>query len=188
MATKRGQRLLKIMWQKIILQSKKNLPDRGFLTLEVIVATLVAFFFLMFSLQALVLAMFMKVQAQEDQRADQLIQEDIERVGNLSSILTAGNCNATTYNDGYAQDLWDGLINVANTPQTHPDLLTASLLTPGAGGASGTTLSLYRTHVNINPTAPYRNLKIFYRVTNSDNDLIASRYLEIIPDEALQCP
>ena len=176
------------MWQKIILQSKKNLPDRGFLTLEIIVATLVAFGFLMFSLQALTLSMFMKVQAQEDQRADQLIQEDIERVGNLSNILTAGDCNATTYNNGYAQDLWEDLIDIANTPQTHPDLLTASLLTPGTGGATGTTLSLYRTHVNINPTAPYRNLKIFYQVRNSNSEIIASRYLELIPDAALQCP
>ncbi len=176
------------MWQKIILQSKKNLPDRGFLTLEVIVATLVAFFFLMFSLQALALAMFMKVQAQEDQRADQLIQEDIERVGSLGNTLATGNCNATIYDDtSYARELWDDLI--ADTPQTSPDL-TASLLTPSNGGATGTTLSLYRTNIstNTNSTSSYVNLKIFYQVRNSDNDLIASRYLEMIPDEALRCP
>ena len=174
------------MWQKIILQSKKNLPDRGFLTLEIIVATLVAFFFLMFSLQALTLSMFMKVQAQEDQRADQLIQEDIERVGNLSNILTAGECNAASYNDGYAKELWDDLI--ADTPQTSPDL-TASLLTPSAGGATGTTLSLSRTHISANETTGlYRNLKIHYQVTNSNSEIIASRYLELIPDAALQCP
>ncbi len=174
------------MWQKIILQSKKNLPDRGFLTLEVIVATLVAFFFLMFSLQALALAMFMKVQAQEDQRADQLIQEDIERVGNLSSILTAGDCNAINYNAGYANALWLAL--EADTPPTSPDL-TASLLTPSAGGATGTTLSLDRTHISaIENNGFFSNLRIYYQVTNGDNEIVASRYLEIIPDAALQCP
>ena len=176
------------MWQKIILQSKKNLPDRGFLTLEIIIATLVAFGFLMFSLQALTLSMFMKVQAQEDQRADQLIQEDIERVGSLSSILPLdqNTCDATTYDNGYAKELWDDLI--ADTPQTSPDL-TASLLTPGAGGATGTTLSLSRTHISANETTGlYRNLKIHYQVTNSNSEIIASRYLELIPDAALQCP
>ena len=172
------------MWQKIILQSKKKLPNRGFLTLEIIVATLVAFFFLMFSLQALTLSMFMKVKAQEDQRADQLIQEDIERVSNLGSTLATGDCDATTYNDGYAKELWDDLI--AAEP-----VVTASLLTTvNAGESAGTTLTLSRTQISniANSTAPYRTLRLYYQVTNNDNDIIASRYLEIIPDEALQCP
>ena len=174
------------MWQKIILQSKKNLPDRGFLTLEVIVATLVAFFFLMFSLQALALAMFMKVQAQEDQRADQLIQEDIERVGNLANTLALNpedDCDVTNYDDGYAWELWNDLVAEAPT-------VTTSLLTSvNPGEATGTVLTLNRTHISyLDSNAPHRNLKIYYQVTNSDNDLIASRYLEIIPDEALRCP
>ena len=179
------------MWQKILLQSKKKLPNRGFLTLEIIVATLVAFFFLMFSLQALALAMFMKVQAQEDQRADQLIQEDIERVGNLGNTLTTANCNATTYNNtSYARALWNNLTATAPDANDPNSELTASLLTPSNGGATGTTLSLYRTNIstNTNSTSSYVNLKIFYQVRNSDNDLIASRYLEMIPDEALRCP
>ncbi len=169
------------MWQKIILQSKKNLPDRGFLTLEVIVATLVAFFFLMFSLQALALAMFMKVQAQEDQRADQLIQEDIEAFGSLSSTLTLNldtNCDVDAYDDGYAFALW----NAFDTDTA----VTTPLLTDGTGNAE---LSLSRTHVSENDsTAPHRTLKIFYQVTNNDGDIIATRYLEMIPDEALRCP
>ncbi len=172
------------MWQKIILQSQRNrnLPDQGFLTLEIIIATLVAFAFLMFSLQALVLGMYLKVQAQEDQRADQLIQEDIERVSSLGNTLSTGDCDAATYNDGYARELWDDLIAAAPT-------VTTSLLTANSGEASGTTLTLNRTHVSYtNNTAPFRSLRIYYQVQNNDNDIIASRYLEIIPDEALQCP
>ena len=169
------------MWQKILLQSKKKLPNRGFLTLEIIVATLVAFFFLMFSLQALALAMFMKVQAQEDQRADQLIQEDIEAFGSLSSTLTLNldtNCDVDAYDDGYAFALW----NAFDTDTA----VTTPLLTDGTGNAE---LSLSRTHVSENDsTAPHRTLKIFYQVTNNDGDIIATRYLEMIPDEALRCP
>ncbi len=179
------------MWQKIILQSKKNLPDRGFLTLEIIVATLVAFFFLMFSLQAVTLSMFMKVQAQEGQKADQLIQEDIERFGNLSNTLTLDldtkladdaqdtNCDVVDYNDSYAFALWDAF----DDPDT---AVTTPLLTDGTGNAE---LSLSRTHVSENDsTGPYRTLKVFYQVTNNDGDIIANRYLEMIPDEALRCP
>ena len=178
------------MWQKIILQSKKNLPDRGFLTLEIIAATLVAFFFLMFSLQALALAMFMKVQAQEDQRGDQLIQEDIEAFGSLSSTLTLDldtNCDVDAYSDGYAFALWDAFDD-PDTPSVYePDEpVIIPLLTGDTGEAE---LTLNRTHVSdTDSTAPHRTLKIFYQVTNNDGDIIATRYLEIIPDEALRCP
>ena len=171
------------MWQKIILQlqRKKTLPDKGFLTLEIIIATLVAFAFLMSSLQALVLGMYLKVQAQEDQRANQLIQEDIEAFASLSNTLTLDlntNCNADVYGNGYAFGLWDSFDN-PGTP------VSISLLS-GGGGAE---LTLNRTHVSaINPTPPFRTLGIYYQVRNSDNDLVASRYIEMIPDQALRCP
>ena len=171
------------MWQKIILQSqrKKTLPDKGFLTLEIIIATLVAFAFLMFSLQALVWGMFLKVQAQEDQRANQLIQEDIEAFASLGNTLTLDlntNCNADVYGNGYAFGLWDSFDN--------PDTPVSISLLSGGGGAE---LTLNRTHVSaINGTAPFRTLGIYYQVRNNDNDLVASRYIEMIPDQALRCP
>lgn len=193
-----------MMLQKIILRSKKKSPDQGFLTIEVIAATLVAFGFLMFSLQALAAAMLMKIQAQQDQRADQLIQEDIERIGGLSSTLTldldnqlANNlptrCDVANYDLGYGDALWDALI--AQTPNGDPDLDT--LLLPDSGGL--VTLRLSRTHLDANP---HRTLKIFYQVTNSNNNvfdddvvgdidddvIVTTRYVEIIPDEALRCP
>ena len=175
------------MWQKIILQSKTNLPERGFITLEVIIATIVAFGFLMFSLQAISFAMLMKVQAQKDQRADQLIQEDLARLGSLGSTLNltpSTNCNVNDYNNSYAQALWDALI--AQTPNGDPDL-TIPLLTDGTGGI---TLTLNRTHVDDMSVAPHRTLRIFYQVTSSDNlaAVDASRFIEIIPEQALQCP
>ncbi|MEM9274442.1 MAG: hypothetical protein AAGA80_15970 [Cyanobacteria bacterium P01_F01_bin.143] len=178
-----------MMLQKIILQSKKKSSDQGFLTIEVILATLVAFFFLMFSLQALATAMFMKVQAQQDQRAEQLIQEDIEAFSSLGSTLSNTiDCNPATYNDnGYAQALWAAFPDVGNT-------VTTSLLNDGEGQA---ILSLSRTHVSLNDsTAPHRTLKVFYQVTssddatigNADDEIVATRYVEIIPDDALRCP
>ena len=179
------------MWQKILLQSKKNSPARGFLTMEIIIATIVAFGFLMFSLQAIAFAMMMKIQAQKEQRADQLIQEDIERIGGLSSALNlnmATNCNADTYANGYAQELWNDLLDDdADNLANGIDNLTTPLMTDGAGGI---ILTLARTHVDDISEPPHRTLRIFYQVTSNDNltEINASRYVEIIPEEALQCP
>ncbi|MGK7897850.1 MAG: hypothetical protein AB4372_30595 [Xenococcus sp. (in: cyanobacteria)] len=181
------------MWQKILLQSKKNLPDRGFLTLEIIIATIVAFGFLMFSLQALAFAMMMKIQAQKDQRADQLIQDELARLGSLSSTLNLNrdtNCNVDQYddadddNDSYAQALWDALI--AQVPGGDPDL-TIPLFDDVPDGI---TLTLNRSHADGISVAPHRTLRIFYQVTSSDNpnEDISSRFIEIIPEEALLCP
>jgi type II secretory pathway pseudopilin PulG len=129
------------MWKIIILNNqKKKAADRGFITLEIIIALLIAFGFLMVSLQTLVAAMAFKVQAQEKQKADKLIQEDIESIqdrasGNvltprLAAILTNNDdattgfnpnssppipiddvCNAANYNQGYAQALWYAFTN-----------------------------------------------------------------------------
>ncbi|MDJ0901166.1 MAG: hypothetical protein QNJ55_20390 [Xenococcus sp. MO_188.B8] len=179
------------MWQKIILQSqrKKTLPDKGFLTLEIIIATLVAFAFLMSSLQALVLGMYLKVQAQEDQRANQLIQEDIEAFASLSSTLNLDlntNCDPIDYNTSYAFGLWNSFDDTGTTAVYEPDEPVIISLLSGGGGAE---LTLNRTHVSaINGTAPFRTLGIYYQVRNNDNDLVASRYIEMIPDQALRCP
>ena len=186
------------MWQKILLQSKKNSPDQGFLTLEIILASIVAFCFLMFSLQALATAMMMKVRAQQDQRGEQLIQEDIERLSSLSSTLNLDmdtDCDVANYVDGYAQGLWNSLVAQApaidNVGPVDADPLRVSL----TDAANGTTLGLFRTSVDVDSVQPHRTLKIFYQVRLSDDiavdnndNVITSRYVEIIPDEALRCP
>lgn len=190
-----------MIWQKIILQSKKNSPNKGFLTIEIIVATIVAFGFLMFSLQALAVAMLMKLQAQQDQRADNLIQEDIERIGGLSSSLTLGldaqlaanlptACNVDDFDDGYAFALLDSI--PAEFVNGAPALDT-SLVTGVVGGVQ---LRLSRTALDGDSVAPHRTLGIYYRVMSSNNNAfddgddveVANRYVEIIPDEALRCP
>ena len=134
-----GKSVLNIMWKTIRLKNKtKKLSNQGFITIEIIIALLIAFGFLMVSLQTLVLGMVFKVQAQEEQKADKLIQEDIEAIqdrasGNtltprLAAILTDNDdpntglnsatnepiddvCNASTYAEGYAQALWFAYTN-----------------------------------------------------------------------------
>lgn len=67
-------------FRKII--SKK---EAGFTTFEILISLLIALSFVAVSMQSLVYAMAMKVQAQERQRANELIQEDIARINQLGS-------------------------------------------------------------------------------------------------------
>ncbi len=179
------------MWQKIILSKNKSLSEKGFITLEILVSIIIALAFVAVSMQTLVLAMMLKVQAQEDQRADQLIQEDIERLNDLGSIIAEDHdnkCNPASYPDGYANELWGNLPNDS-------DSLTKRLLTivqdDGSVTSEGTTLTLNRTHISNNGAysdPPHRTLKIHYQVTNNDGNIVANRYVEVIPDVALECP
>jgi hypothetical protein len=194
--------LINTMWKIIILSNqKKKAADRGFVTLEIIIALLIAFGFLMVSLQTLVAAMAFKVQAQEKQKADKLIQEDVERLNDLGSIakLTFGAdklqaCsgdanNDGTANDGYSQQLWANL--QADTPDGDDDLEVKLLSVVKSGGTeeSGKTLTLTRTQLPVTTSGdPNRILGISYQVNDSDGNLIAQRYVEVIPDEALECP
>lgn len=182
------------MWQKITLKQRTRQLNKGFITLEILISILIALAFVAFSMQALVFAMLFKVQAQEDQRADQLIQEDIERLNNLGSTAIAGTCNAATYTGGYANGLWSALI--AEAPNVTKQLLK-TVNSDGSVTTEGTTLSLNRTHIsdNVNySSVPHRTLKINYQVIKPDADgdgnpeIIASRYVEVIPDVALECP
>ena len=181
-------------------KQRKSL-DRGFTTLEILISIIIALAFVSVAMQSFVYAMAMKVQAQEKQRANQLIQEDLERTNILASNIVADHdnkCNPvatttpakTAYQNGYAQELWDDVQPVGFTAPTVQLLKTADGIT------AGKTLTLTRTDVSggnpptipISSTAPHRTLKINYQVKNPDNNVIAERYVEVIPDVALQCP
>ena len=196
------------MKQIFKLKHRKSL-NLGFTTLEILVSIIIALAFVSVAMQSFVLSMGMKVQAQQKQRANQLIQEDLERLNNLASNIPAEvagvapnpdhtfiqRCNAeppgggaVAYDEGFAKELWDD-INAITAP-------TARLLKSADGTEAGITLTLARIYVSggnpptipISSTAPHRVLKINYQVTDPDNDVVAERYVEVMPDVALQCP
>ena len=180
--------------QLIYGQLKTNRKDEGFITLEVIVALIVGLVFFAVSLQAFGVAVAMKAKSQEKQRANELIQEDIERIGQLGSNSTlAGVCNpqgadlAETYNNGYAHALWTDLIAaVPNLIETVPSgdtpltkTVSNKIRTPAGTGtgeavgsiqSGGRTLGLRRFYVSEDGQAansvndPHRTLKIGYKV------------------------
>lgn len=198
------------MWKTIILSNrKKKSSDRGFVTLEIIISLLIAFGFLMVSLQTLVAAMAFKVQAQEKQKADKLIQEDVERINDLGANLILGAtgteaCDGDldgngTFNDGYSQNLWTAL--QADTPDDD-DKLKVKFSTKVNEEGQGKVLTLNRTQLDVNTSKLPNNtngdnnriLGVSYQVTvpdeNGDNkpEIITQRYVEVTPDAALECP
>ena len=162
------------------LQLKANYKDRGFITLEVIVALIVGLAFFAVGLQAFGTAMAMKAQSIEKQRANELIQEDIERISQLGSTLAIVTpspvCNPTgatvadEYNNSLAQGLWDNLIleAPANSANLRKNVVNRVNTTTGAvTNTGGRTLALERSHVSGaagGSVAPHRTLKIGYRV------------------------
>lgn len=170
----------------ILFKFKHNKPlDQGFTTLEILISIIIALAFISVAMQSFVLAMGMKVQAQEKQRANQLIQEDLERNNVLASNIALNNnrCNPVDYDSGYAKQLRDVVQPTGSTNRTVKLLKTAN------GSEAGETLTLYRTFFGAaRSTTPHQILKINYQVKDSDNNVIAQRYVEVIPDVALRCP
>lgn len=173
---------------KILLKTNQKIAftESGFTLLEVLVAVLIGFFFVIGSMQALVLATAIRVEAQERQRADQLIQEDIEQVKSTASTLAVDHklCSATAFdpsnNDGtggvydsYAEKLF----------WTLPGVPSPKYLIEGV--TTSKQYSLNRTRDETNSTA--KVLKINYTVVESGST-VATDYLEVIPNAAIQCP
>lgn len=169
-----------------LLKLSKTTPQKeaGFTTLEILISLLIALLFVAVSMQSLVYAMAMKVQAQEKQRANELIQEDIERINRLGSTLGTApvttTCNSTNYAGGYAKALWDSLqaddILRAGTPTPTPlppptKTIIKKIKSDGSAETGGKQLALRRFEVSStasNSTAPHRTLKVGYQVWNWD--------------------
>lgn len=161
---------------------KKSQSEEGFTLLEVLVAMLIATFFVIGSMQALVLATALRVKAQEKQRANQLIQEDIEQIRFEAEDLAPNNslCSATDYLNSYAASLATSLSNVS--VPTDKQLLDGK----------GKTYRLSRTIDTANSTA--KVLKINFEVKEWNGSTlvgkaIATDYIEVIPNAAIEeCP
>ena len=177
--------------------------NEGFVTLEIIVAILVAMGFLAVAMQSLVYAMAIKIQAQEKQRASQLISEDLELANELANRSDLpGNCNPANYSDGYGRGLFSFLRD-PDRDGNNDDNPTKDLLSNGGGRQVALEREEVSNNANSNP--PHRTLRIKYQVWHWDEDNsqyldkagnvkdaadepIAETYVEIIPDVALACP
>ena len=200
---------MNILW-KLILKKQKNkleYPEGGFITLEILVSMLMATLFLLGTLQMVVVGLAISVGATKEQRADKIIQQEVENLNDLGSNLTLANMdaacsgtlnidgNGATADDGFGQALWnlrqqgDPLNDMTVNPFTFNDTTIG-----------GRILEVRLTRNNVAGEAtlsPHRVLGLTFRVAedlNSDgdtddvNEVITNRYVEMIPDAALECP
>ena len=178
-----------------------NKKDQGFALTEVIVATLISFLFLAGSLQAIVLATFIRVQAQEKQLSNQGIQEDIENLKSTAENLARDDslCSATNFADGYAQALitaHSGATYQLDQPffgytmRLNRDYLGDGRLIDGTTGTT-TELQQKRNTDLAESSPPHRVLKVRYvtqSIKNGTTTDVTEHYVEVIPNAALQCP
>jgi type II secretory pathway pseudopilin PulG len=200
------------------LDKKVSQKEAGFSTFEILISLIIALLFVAVAMQSLVYAMAMKVQAQEKQRANELIQEDVERLNQLGSTLPTppvpdtcnpGDVPSVAYQNGYARLLWNFLQTEAPSAPTTTSVtkkIIKKVKSNGDTDEGGKQIGLQRFEVSStigNSTFPHRTLKIKYKVWNYDgtkftnriggtitavNRPIAETYVEVIPDVALQCP
>ncbi len=192
--------MLKLIILKTLNQKTLE-TDRGFTVFEVLVAALISFMFVVGSLQAMVFATVLRVQAQEQALSVQGIQEDIEALRATANNLAADNslCDAANFADGYANAVlaqYFGDVNYAANANSYtleqPFLgytmrLNRDFLGDGrdldgnTGNAADTAES----------TAPHKILKVRYvvqAIKDSGIEEVTEHYAEIIPNAALQCP
>lgn len=128
----------------LLFKFKKVTPrkEAGFTTLEILISLIIALLFVAVSMQSLVYAMAMKVQAQEKQRANELIQEDIERINRLGSTITPGATASTT--------------TIASRPYCNPVDTAAIAAAPSATPPIPTAIPAYTAYQNSYANALWR--------------------------------
>ncbi|PSP07427.1 MAG: hypothetical protein BRC54_04885 [Cyanobacteria bacterium SW_7_48_12] len=199
-----------------MLQLKRKLQrstEKGFTLLETLVAMLVATTFVAATMQAMVIAAYSRIRAQETSEATTLIQEDLEEVKfiatkeryNPSETELDHRCDANGDNDrkfdkndanrdeGLADGLRDEVLEETERDRyeiTNPtDYKTIySREVESDEIEIGKNYVLKRT-LNIPDKEPYNVLELEYEVINpqEDEDPVAEMYTEVIPDAAFEC-
>ena len=188
---------------------KRKSSDQGFITLEIIISMLVGFFFIVLALQTVVAGLAFKVLAQKEFGGDRLIQEEVERLNDLARVenltIDAAACDGNwdsgdgNADDGHGQALWN--LRFTNNTLATPSPADILVVTPNVAtnnNIAGRPLTLTATRNITDPGGagianPFKVLGINYVVTAPDEDgdgaleEIARRYVEVIPDEALEC-
>ena len=199
-----------------MLQLKSKLQrstEEGFTLLETLVAMLVATTFVAATMQAMVIAAYSRIRAQETSEATALIQEDLEEVKfiatkeryNPSETELDHRCDANGDNDrkfdkneanrdeGLADGLRDEVLEETKrnryeitNPTDYKTIYSREVESDEI--EIGKNYVLKRT-LNIADKEPYNVLELEYEVINpqEDEDPVAEMYTEVIPDAAFEC-
>ena len=198
-----------------MLQLKSKLQrstEEGFTLLETLVAMLVATTFVAATMQAMVIAAYSRIRAQETSEATALIQEDLEEVKfiatkeryNPSETELDNRCDANgdndrkfDKNDAYRDEgLADGLRDEVweKTERDRYKINRKRYKTIYRREVESDEIEIGKNYVlkrtlNIPDKEPYNVLELEYEVINpqEDEDPVAEMYTEVIPDAAFEC-
>lgn len=159
------QNPLSVPLRSLLLRGR---PSGGFTMLEVLVALMISFAFLMGTMNAMVIAAVMQVKAERQAQALYWIQQDLETV-KASSATFSGTCGSM--GSGLASSL--GTISPATK-----NLVNKSYVIERTPSSSGNVLQLsYRVGENNGSGA----------IATTTNAVVASLYTEVLPTAALSC-
>jgi len=159
--------------------------QQGFTLVEVLAAIVIATLFVGVTMQAMVMAAYLKSRALESTEAMGWIHKNLEEIKYKASIyVETTRCGTTatpaTITTGYADGLRDDITSVQSGTSNYVDFQKNS--------RTGKQYTLRRT-TTLGSVAPYNVLQISYTVTPATGgNAVATNYTEVMPDAALLCP
>jgi hypothetical protein len=158
--------------------------EEGFTIIDVIIGMLVAFLFLMASLQAMVVEAYFRIAGQASSEGLLLIQQDLEEVRFLATESSLPYV-AATCTSGYGAALQTNILNNMTAKDSNKDgIYTAK---------PNNTIEYQLTRTATPSTTDKQVLTLSYSVkrdpkggTNYTKE-VATLYTEVIPDAAFQC-
>lgn len=168
--------------------------EAGFSMLEVLVAALVIFFFLMGSLQAVVLATMLRVQAQSKSDALNYINQEADAIKYQAFNLYRGTSSDAGYPYSTTAGTYATSAATACTNSSYGNDLRGAIISsyPTTGTVSGYSsllngATIARTYTPANDTTKSNSLQITWTITK-DSQTLATMTTEVLPDGALYCP
>lgn len=179
-----------------LLNLKTSKTEQGFTMFEVLVAMLIVMGFILAAMQGSVIATVFMVKAQRTEKANLLIQENIETIKNLAASFAQDDtlCSASSSTTGYAQALGASIPALdydddgTSGNDSDDDVDNSDSDTNDDRKLLAKTYQLQRT-LTPSSTAPHTSLRVSYSVVESGGtDVIATDYIEVIPNAAFECP
>lgn len=180
-----------------MLKLKAVKQQKGFTLVEVLVAIVISTLFVTVTMQAMVMAAYLKVQAKYNTQGMTLIQQNLEQVKYAATapdptLYTAAKCSAADYSSGYAKVLSDKIDADVSIKLSTADALSSAPIQIGEK-----SFKVTRSYDTTSPV-PYNVLRLTYKFQQwnvstsafvvSPVATVATIYTEVIPDAAFNCP
>ncbi len=165
------------------LPVKNDRKEQGFSILEILVTILVITGFILGSVQTIVLATFMRVQAQDKQEATNWIQQDLELIRYQAFILDGGVAvTSTCDSSSYGSALNTVIGSITNPVKINDRNYTVTRTPSNKGNILQITYNVeYAPASGSDPAHPR------YKSTVGADNVVTILSTEVLPNAALGC-